>query len=173
MSIEEELQEHAEHAREPFDRKVALTMAIVAAALALVSVSGHILSTDELLAQQKSSDQWAFYQAKSIRRYESEIARDMLAAASAGPAAVNRYAANVERYEKEGAEIQKEARALQAESALRGSQALRAHFGEVFLEIGIVLASLAILTKRKVMWYACMLSAAFGLLVAATAALVH
>ncbi|MEP6960987.1 MAG: DUF4337 family protein, partial [Acidobacteriota bacterium] len=142
MSVEEELQEHAERAKEPFDRKVALTMAIIAAALAFITVVGHMLSTDELLAQQKASDQWAFYQAKSIRRYESEIARDMLAAVSAGPAAVNRYQANVERYEKDTAEIQKEAEALQTESAVLGKQAIRVEAGEVFLEIGIVLASL-------------------------------
>ena len=54
MSVEEELQEnaeHAEHAKEPFDRKVALTMAVTAAVMAIVSVMGHILTTDELLAQ--------------------------------------------------------------------------------------------------------------------------
>ena len=102
MSVEEELLEHAEHAKEPFDRKVALTMAVIAAVMAIVSVAGHILTTDELLGQQKASDQWAYYQAKSIRRYESDIARDTLAAASAGTAAINKYAANVERYEKEG-----------------------------------------------------------------------
>ena len=78
MSADEELQEHAEHAKEPFDKMVAVTMAIIAALLAIVSVLGHILSTEELLAQQKASDQWAFYQAKDIRRYDSEIAQDML-----------------------------------------------------------------------------------------------
>src|SRR5580658_10230857 len=54
MSVEEELHEGAEHAKEPFDRKVAVTMAIIAAMLAIVSVLGHILSTEELLAQQKA-----------------------------------------------------------------------------------------------------------------------
>ena len=173
MSVEEELQEHAEHAKEPFDRKVALSMAVIAAIMAIVSVAGHILTTDELLAQQKASDQWSYYQAKAIRRYESDIARDMLAAASAGPAAINKYAANVERYEKEGEEIQTEAKKLETESHVRGAQALRTHIGEVFLEIGIVLASLAILTKRRPMWLISILSAALGTALAATALLVH
>jgi len=31
MSVDEELHEHAEHAKEPFDKKVAVTMAIIAA----------------------------------------------------------------------------------------------------------------------------------------------
>src|ERR1700692_3498414 len=98
MSVDEERQENAEKAREPCDRKGALTMAVIAAAMAIVSVAGQILTTEELLGQQKASDQWAFSQAKDIRRYNSEVARDMLAALSAGPAAINRYAANSERY---------------------------------------------------------------------------
>jgi hypothetical protein len=173
MSVDEELQEHAEHAKEPFDRKVALTMAVIAAVMAIVSVAGQILTTEELLTQQKASDQWSFYQAKDIRRYESDIARDMMAALSAGPAAVNKYAANMDRYDKDRADIQNEARKLEQESHAHGDKALRTHIGEVFLEIGIVLASLAILTKRRPMWFASMLSAGLGAAIAATALLVH
>jgi hypothetical protein len=173
MSVEEELQEHAEHAREPFDRNVALTMAVIAAVMAIVSVRGEILTTEELLNQQKASDQWAFYQAKDIRRYESDIARDMMAALSAGPAAINKYAANVDRYDKDRGDIQAEAKKFEEESRVHGAQALRTHLGQVFLEIGIVLASLAILTKRRPMWFASMLSALAGVGVAATALLVH
>jgi Domain of unknown function (DUF4337) len=173
MSVEEELQEHAEHAKDPFDKRVALTMAVIAAVMAVVSVMGHILTTEELLNQQKASDQWSYYQAKDIRRYESDIARDVMAAVSAGPAAVNKYAANVDRYDKERGEIQNEARKLEEESHVHGAQALRTHIGEVFLEIAIVLASLAILTKRRPMWFASMGSGMLGAAIAATAALVH
>jgi len=173
MSVEDELQEHAEHAKEPFDRNVALTMAVVAAVMAIVSVAGQILTTEELLNQQKASDQWSFYQAKDIRRYESDIARDMMAAISAGPAAINKYAANMERYDKDRSDIQNEARKLEQESYVHGERALRTHIGEVFLEFGIVLASLAILTKRRRMWHASMLSALVGAGIAATAVLVH
>ena len=173
MSVNEELEERVEHAKEPFERMVAVSMATIAALLAIVSVAGHILTTDELLAQQKASDQWAYYQAKAIRRYESDIARDVLAAVSASQNGVQKYAANLTRYEKEANEIQSEAQKLEAESHVRGRQALRVHFGEVFLEIGIVLASLAILTKRKDVWYVSMLSAAGGLGTAATALFVQ
>ena len=173
MSVEEELKEQAEHAKEPFDRKVAITMAMIAAVMAIVSVTGHILTTDELLSQQKASDQWAFYQAKSIRRYESDIARDVLAAVSVGPVGINKYAANVERYEKEGAEIQEEAKKLEEESHLRGAQALRTHVGEVFLEMAIVLATLSILSKRRPMWFASIVSGLIGATVAATAILIR
>lgn len=151
MSTTEELQEHAEHAQAPFDKKVAATMAILAAALAIVAVLGHLFTTEELLKQQKASDQWSYYQAKSIRRYTSEFARDVFQSMNSAQLSQT-YAKNIEKYRKDDEEIQKEAQALEKESEVKGAQALRLHFGEVFLEIGIVFASLAILTKRSALW---------------------
>src|SRR4051812_46179780 len=111
MSVNEELGEHAEHAKEPFDKTVAVTMAIIAAALAIVSVLGHIYANEELLAQQKASDQWAYYQAKSIRRYESDIARDIFKAIAGAPqAAAEKYSKNLDKYEHDEETIQEEAR---------------------------------------------------------------
>jgi hypothetical protein len=169
MSTNEELEEHAHHAKEPFDRKVAVTMAIIAAALATVSVGAHIFANEELLLQQQASDQWAYYQAKSARRYASDIARDTLKLMQSAEVS-EKYSKNAERYEKEGEEIQVEARKLEEESKLRGKQSLRMEIGEVFLEIGIVFASLAILSKRQLVWVVSMVSAGVGLLIAITAA---
>lgn len=165
MSTAEELQEELEHVREPFDKKVAATMAILAAFLAVVSVLGHIMTTEELLAQQKASDQWAYYEAKSIRRYQSEVARDIFSGMKLNDQSAQ-YQKNSEKYRSDSDEIQKEATDLERESHLRGAQALAFHFGEVFLEFSIVLASLAILTKRAALWWASMLSGAVGAIVA-------
>src|SRR5438270_12380993 len=118
MSIEEELHEHAEHARAPFEKRVAATMAMIAAALAVVSVLGHLATTEELLNQQRASDQWSFYQGKTIRRYESEIARDVLAGIKSDKA--NEYSANLERYQKESDDIERQAKELETESHLKG-----------------------------------------------------
>jgi hypothetical protein len=167
MPSAEELQEEIEKVKEPFDRKVAATMAILAAFLAVVSVLGHIMTTEELLLQQKASDQWSYYQAKSIRRYQSEVARDMFAGMKLSDQS-SQYQKNSEKYKKDDEDIQKEAQGLEQESHLRGRQALGFHFGEVFLEFSIVLASLAILTKRALLWYACILSGTIGAVLAAT-----
>jgi Flp pilus assembly protein TadB len=169
-TVQEELHEHAEHAKHPFDKKVAATMAAVAAALAIVAVLGHLATTEELLNQQKASDQWSYYQAKNIRRYESEIARDIMAAVKSDKAEA--YAKNADRYNEETKEIQKEAKALEDESHLAGRKALRFHFGEIFLEIAIVLASLAILTKREVIWVSAVVGALVGILFACSMFLV-
>ena len=169
-TVQEELHEHAEHAKHPFEKKVAATMAAVAAALAIVAVLGHLAATEELLNQQKASDQWAFYQAKNIRRYESEIARDLMTAMKSEKA--DAYAKNADRYAEETKEIQKEAKGLEDESRLAGRKALRFHFGEIFLEIAIVLASLAILTKREAIWLAAVCGALAGILIASSMVLI-
>lgn len=174
MSVDEELHEHAEHAKDPFDRRVALTMGIIAALLAIVSVLGHILSTEELLAQQKASDQWAYYQAKDIRRYNSEIAQDMLKALK-GPdaeATVDHYSKNAEKYDKDRESIQEKAQEFEKERDNKGAKALRLEISEVFMEIGIVFASLAILSKRREVWYLSMLVAVVGVGIASSTLLV-
>jgi hypothetical protein len=174
MSVNEELSEHAEHVKEPFERTVAVSMAIIAAALAVISVLGHIFANEELLAQQKASDQWAYYQAKSIRRYNSEIAQDLFKTVAGGaPAMAEKYLSRGEKYEHDEEEIQTEARKLETESKLYGRRALRMHAGEVFLEIGIVFASLAILTKKRLAFSGAMVSACVGVGIGVSTYLVH
>jgi glutamine synthetase adenylyltransferase len=171
MEALDELQEHSHHASSDFDKRVAVTMAVIAATLAIVAVLGHLETTEELLNQQRASDQWAFYQAKAIRRYQSEVARDVLGGLGKIEAA-QKYAGNMERYQKESEEIQHKAKELQLESDHAGRKALRLHFGQVFLEIAIVFASLAILTKRTLLWMTAMGSALIGVAIAATGAFV-
>lgn len=123
MSTSEELHEHAEHAAhsgEPFNKRVAATMAIIAAGLAVVGVLGQMGVTEELLMQQKASDQWAYYQAKSIRRYESEVARDVFQALDKREPSET-YQKNADKYRDDQAEIQKKAGEIEAESRAFGA----------------------------------------------------
>jgi hypothetical protein len=175
MSVNEELEEHARHAHDDFSRKVGATMAIIAAVLAVVAVYAHVYTTEELLAQQKASDQWAFYQAKALRRYQSGAARDILASIGNAGAVVaaGKYARDSERYEKEAAKIQEEAGEYGRESERDGRRALRFHLGEVLLEIAIVLTSLAILTHRNMFWLAGIVGASGGALVSLTSLMIR
>jgi hypothetical protein len=168
MSVDEELQENAEHAKEPFDKKVAVTMAIIAAMLAIDGVMGHLLTTEELLLQQKASDQWSYYQAKSVRRYTSEVAADIFKGLTSevSEKSIESYKKKGEKYDEDMKEITKEAKGLEAESKMKGDQAHRLDYGEVFLELGIVLASMAIMTKTNLLWVASIGSALIGLALA-------
>src|SRR5436305_9068696 len=110
-----ELQEHAEHAKhDPTLAPVSLTMAILAVLVAGVSLLGHRSSTEEMLMQAKASDQWAFYQAKNIRRHNDEVVADLtsiIATKDPENAAKvkEKYSAEAERYREEQKEIQSEA----------------------------------------------------------------
>ena len=53
-----------------FTRRVALVTALYAVALAIAALGGNSYGREMLLAQQKASDQWAFYQARSIREHQ-------------------------------------------------------------------------------------------------------
>src|SRR5260370_34541886 len=63
----EEIREKAESR---FGRRVALVTAIYAVLLAIAGLGGSNATKEMLLAQQQSSDQWAFYQAKVIREHQ-------------------------------------------------------------------------------------------------------
>ncbi len=140
-------------------------MAVIAATLAVVTVMGHISTTDELLKQQQASDKWAYYQAKSIRRYTSDVAHDFLAALGKEQGA-EKYAKNIEKYQREGEEIKVDAEKLEEESKTWGRHALRLHFGGIFLELAIVFCSLSILTKRAFIWYGAIILAVVGAVIA-------
>ncbi len=166
MSEQEEIAEHVHHAQEPFDKVVAGSMAIIAALLAVVTVLGQHFNTEKLLMQQKASDQWAYYQAKDIRRYTAEVAGDMMGQIKADQTLAKKYARDSERYKSETAKIQDQARDFEKERDQLGKQADFYHFGEVFLEIGIVFSSLSILFKRRSLYAGGMGSALIGIAIA-------
>ncbi|MBV8549671.1 MAG: DUF4337 domain-containing protein [Acidobacteriaceae bacterium] len=169
MSANEEVGEHVHHAQDPFDKTVAGSMAIIAALLAIVSVLGTHFNTEKLLNQQLASDQWAYYQAKDIRRYVAQVTGDTLAEVKANPAAVNKYAQDSNKYKTQSAEIQEKARDFEKERDKAGNEADRFHFGEVFLEVAIVVASLSILTRRRPLFLGSVASAVIGIAISLTA----
>ena len=95
----QELQENAEHgAHESSMAPVTLTMAIFAVLVAAVSLLGHRAHTEELLLQTKATDQWAYYQAKDIRRRSYEVFLDEISLAA--PQNAELAAKTKEKYSK-------------------------------------------------------------------------
>src|SRR6202453_2562167 len=107
-----ELKEHAEEgAHEPSLAPVTLTIAILAA----VTLRGHRAHTEEVLLQARAADQWAYFQAKEIRRRSYELFLDELSIFSLQDSAhadaiKEKYAKEVERYSEELKDIQAEAK---------------------------------------------------------------
>jgi hypothetical protein len=174
-----ELQENAEHGREnPSLAPISVTMAILAVCVAVVSLLGHRAHTEEVLFQARASDQWSYYQAKNIRRHNYEMGVDLLSMVEFKDKAQedkvrNKYQHEAERYAKEQAEIEEQAKDLEKESALAQRKANRFDLGEVFLEIALVISSLALLSRKRFYWFLGIVSGVSGLAVAATGFLLH
>jgi hypothetical protein len=174
-----ELKEHAEHAKEdPTLAPVSVSMAILAVLVAVVSLLGHRSHTEEVVLQAQSSDQWAFYQAKNMRRHTDELFTDLTSVTPTTDAATlaklrDKYSREAQRYQSEQKEIEDKARDLEAEVKTERRRADRFDLGEVFLEIGLVITSITLLSGRRLFWGMGLVLGVAGLIVAATGFLAH
>lgn len=174
-----ELQEHAEHAKhDPSLAPVSLTMAVLAVLVAVISLVGHRAHTEEVVLQAKASDQWAFYQAKNIRRHTDELFTDLTSIQATTDAAAlaklrDKYSNEAARYKDDQKEIEDKARELEAEVATERNRADRFDLAEVFLEIGLVITSITLLSGRRIFWYLGVLFGVIGMVVAVTGFIVH
>ena len=169
-----ELKEHAEHAKhDPTLAPVSVTMAILAVLVAVVTLLGHRAHTEEGVLQAKASDQWAYYQAKNIRRHEDEIAADITAVqpttdATALTKVRDKYSSEAARYKDDQKEIEDKAKEMEAEVATEQNRADRFDLAEVFLEVGLVITSITLLSGRRLFWLSGIVFAVIGLGLAVT-----
>src|ERR1039458_10802762 len=121
MEAIDKVKEAAEEARE---RKhlapISLTMAILAVLIATVSLLGHRSHTEEILLQTRATDQWAYYQAKNMRRNNLEALSDVLTAlgntkTERAEQVQKRFHEEIDKYRDQQKDIQNEARGLEAE----------------------------------------------------------
>ena len=181
MSADElqELRENAEKGRENQSlAAVSLTMAVVAVCVAIVSLLGHRAHTEEVVLQAKSSDQWAYYQAKNIREHEDELFGDLSAVVASSDAAAmakfrEKAGQEAERYKHDKEEIQAEARKLEQEVATERNRADLFDLAEVFLEIGLVVTSITLLSGRRIFWHVGIVLSVVGVAVAVIGAIAH
>ena len=153
----------AEEKKEPWLNYLALTTVILAVCATLATFKGGGYSTRSVMSQTRASDQWSFYQAKSIKGYIYEMQKDKLelelkAMSGKSPQAeeyrkkIDDYEKKVAKYEGEKAAIQKEAKTFEAvrDEAQRHGQAFG--IAVIFLQIAILLSSIAALLKKKPVW---------------------
>jgi hypothetical protein len=175
----QELQEHAEHAlHHPNLAPVSLTMAVLAVMVAVVTLLGHRAHTEEVVLQAKASDQWSYYQAKNIREHEDELFADLAATVANSDAGAmakfrDKSAQEGERYKQEKKEIQDKAHELENEVAMERRRADRYDLAEVFLEIGLVITSITLLSGKRIFWHLGIVLGVVGVAVAVTGAVIH
>src|SRR5260370_2080304 len=84
-----------------------------------------------------------------------------------------KYAKEVEQYESDKRDVSKEAKSLGDERDSTVRQADRFDGGEALLEIGLVICSITLLTKKKYFWIGGVLIGGVGIALAATGFFLH
>jgi len=84
-----------------------------------------------------------------------------------------KYAKEVEHYESDKGDVSKEAKNLEDQRDLTVRQADRFDGGEALLEIGLVICSITLLTKRKGFWLGGVFVGGLGIALAATGFFLH
>jgi len=85
----------------------------------------------------------------------------------------DKYSQEAARYKDDQREIEDKARELEAEVATERQRADRFDLAEVFLEIGLVITSITLLSGRRIFWGSGLVLGVAGIVLAATAFLVH
>jgi hypothetical protein len=169
---------HGEHEEGPLTMPVTVTLSILAVLVAMSTLLGHRAHTEELLLQARASDQWAYFQAKNIRLRETQSVADILGALAPADkektaALHEKYLTEVQRYEKEKDQISEQAKDFEKERDLVQRRADRYDAGEVFLEIGLIICSFTLLTKKKGFWFTGIVLGLVGVMTAASGILLH
>jgi len=151
--LHEHIHHHAEHGGMAWISWVALSTAILAVLAAIAGLLSGAYANEAMMSQIQASDQWGYYQAKSIKASILEAKTTLPEDATA------KDKEKAAQYQEEQVEIKREAEHKQAEA--RSSF----HKHEVFarsvtmFQIAIAIAAISALTKRRRFW---LVSLVFG-----------
>ena len=151
--------------KDKWQGRLALSTAIMAVLAALTTLYMGKFSSRAIMAQGQESDQWAFYQAKSIKGHTFETNKttlelQYLAQKGLAPETkaeyqkiIQKYGDEIKRYDGEKKEIKDKAESI-AKAKLK-AQDMGGNFAYalIFLQIALMLSSIASLTKRHYLWY--------------------
>lgn len=146
--------------KENINTFIAVTTLILAVCATLTAFKAGGYGNKMVLAQSQASDQWSYYQAKSIKETTIQSQRDMLELTMDQAGKAELYKEKITQYDKEIARYKQEKNDIIAEAKrLEGirdiSQGYNSNFGQalIFLQIGILLSSLASINKVTFYWY--------------------
>jgi len=156
----EDLQEHvhhsAEHSGEAWISWVALSTAILAVLAAIAGLLSGKHANEAMMNQIEASDQWGYYQAKSIK------ASVLDAKMSLANAVNEKDREKAARYEEEQSEIKTEAERKQSQAKLNFHRHEVYARGVTMFQIAIAIAAISALMKTRRFWIVSLLFGAVG-----------
>ena len=162
-------------ANDPFEKRVAISIAVLAVILSVVGNLGDNAKTDAILKTSEAANQWSYFQAKSIKQQVTEMGGSLIEAIGAPQAdagrekALTRLRDEASRYESEKSEIKKQAEALQQTAAKDAAVNDRCDLASLMLQIAVVVCSVAILSRWRGFWLAGLALGSVGAAVGVTA----
>jgi hypothetical protein len=149
--------EHVAHGGDNFSNKIAVMTAVLATVGALFGYLGGATQNDAALFKNNAAidkttaaNSWNYYQAKSNKQNLAELAANLPGVDQA------KYKAEVDRYQKEKADIKKEAEKWEASSDewnRKSEEAMHRHhqwaLATTAEQIAISLAAITLLTRRR------------------------
>ena len=157
----------AEEKKEKWTTYLAITTVLFAVCATLSTFKGGGFSTKSLMNQTMASDQWAFFQAKSTKGYLFELQKERMEldkailpktkegveAAAKFQDKIDKYDAKIKQYEKDKEEIKKTAETYLSEIANFKQHSSLFGMAVIFLQVAILLSSIAALMKRRPIWF--------------------
>jgi len=168
--FKEKLEEATERAVEAAEHRsqwivyLSLSTALIAVLAAIAALESGTYSNqalmqknEALLTQTKASDQWAYYQAKSVKA--SIYATQAAAVKATNPELADKNQKEAERYAAEEQEISNNAKELETEvkqDAELSEKSMEHHhrfaYAVTMFQISIALAAVAALSRQKMIW---------------------
>ena len=149
---------------------IAISVALLAAFMAVTKVKDDNIVQAMLQAKSDAVDTWGEYQAKRIKHHVVELGRDQTSAlrttaaqnAAALDSLVQHYEAEIARYQEEEAELQKKARAFEAQYDALNYKDDQFDLSDAALSVCLAMLAVAALTRKWWLLWASWLIAAAG-----------
>jgi len=159
--LHESMSEEAEH-KGGWISRVAVSSAILAVLAAITALLASHHSDEAILEQMKATDQWSFYQAKSIKL--AILQNDLDQRALDGKPIPAARSSKVGEYQSEMKEIETGGHELEESSEGHMQHHVWLARGVTAFQIAIAMGAISVLVKRPKLW---LLSLALGALGAA------
>lgn len=162
-------------AKDPFDKKVAVTIAMMAVILSFIANTGDDAKTEAILKTNKATNAWGYFQAKSIKQSICESEKSTLTLLahegdkSKIESEIKTLDENIKRYKLEKDEVKSNAEKLVEEGEHCNTINQKCDRASLLLQIAIVISSVSILAGWKPLWLAGMAVGLAGAVVGALA----
>jgi len=165
----------AEEKKEKWMNYLALSTVIFAVCATLATFKGGGYGSKALLNQTNAANQWSYFQSKSIKSYifenqkdNLELQKDIVSKAPNAKEEIAKYQVKIDNYEKKLKQYEQDKVEIKAkaEAFEKDRDDCQTHGGKfgiavIFLQVTILLSSIAGLMKKKPVWY---LSMAIGVI---------